>query len=578
MLLELRIKNFAIIETLTLEFNPGLIILTGETGAGKSIIMGALDMLLGQRVDMTTLRKGSEYASVEAVFKIPEVVKDPIIQLLKEEELLDDYENITLTRELRKDKRNIARVNGHRTTVGVLVQLGEYLVDIHGQSEHLSLMRVNQHMDLLDRFADTTEFLTEYQDVYTELKVVQAELNRLRKSDLEAEQRKELLAFQIDEIEQAGLEVGEDKILLERRTRLANAEKLADVSQNILILLDDAPGHQPTVMDLLGQIVSSVEDLSKIDLSLAGLNEKTGELSEGLFEIGKDLRAYLDSLEFDPDEFENVQDRLELIRGLKRKFGESIPEIIAYRSQSQKELEEITGRSSRIEELEGEENKLLTQLIQRGNKLSLSRKQGAQTMASELEIQLNDLKMAGSKFKVDFLIKEDTEGVLTKEGHRIAYYSDGLEKVEFLIETNPGEGYKPLAKTASGGETARLMLAIKNVLAQADFISTLVFDEIDQGIGGRIGAVVGEKLYRLTEKHQVICITHLPQLAGFGQQHYQVSKDVEGGRSVIQVREISGQDRTKELATMLGGPSEKNLESAQELLEYVSRVIQIHRG
>lgn len=574
MLLELRINNFAIIETLTLEFSPGLIILTGETGAGKSIIMGALDMLLGQRVDMTTLRKGSEYASVEAVFKIPEVVKDPIIQLLKEEELLDDYENITLTRELRKDKRNIARVNGHRTTVGVLVQLGEYLVDIHGQSEHLSLMRVNQHLDLLDRFANTTEFLTEYQEVYTELKVVQAELNRLRKSDLEAEQRKELLAFQINEIEQAGLEVGEDKILLERRTRLANAEKLADVSQNILILLDDAPGHQPTVMDLLGQIVSSVENLSKIDLSLAGLNEKTGELSEGLFEIGKDLRAYLDSLEFDPDEFENVQDRLELIRGLKRKFGESIPEIIAYRSQSQKELEEITGRSSRIVELEGEENKLLTQLVQRGNILSLSRKQGAQTMASELEIQLNDLKMAGSKFKVDFLTKEDPEGVLTKEGHRIAYYSDGLEKVEFLIETNPGEGYKPLVKTASGGETARLMLAIKNVLAQADFISTLVFDEIDQGIGGRIGAVVGEKLYRLTEKHQVICITHLPQLAGFGQQHYQVSKDVEGGRSVIQVREISGQDRTKELATMLGGPSEKNLESAQELLEYVSRVIQ----
>jgi len=574
MLLELRIKNFAIIETLTLEFNPGLIILTGETGAGKSIIMGALDMLLGQRVDMTTLRKGSEFASVEAVFKIPESVRDPIIQLLEEEELLDDYENITLTRELRKDKRNTARVNGHRTNVGVLVQLGEYLVDIHGQSEHLSLMRVNQHLELLDRFADTTELLKQYQDVYFELKAVQAELNRLRKSDLEAEQRKELLAFQVDEIEKAGLEDGEEKILLKRRTRLANAEKLADVSQNILILLDDAPGHQPTVMDLLGQIVSSVEDLSKTDPSLAGLNEKTGELSEGLFEVGKDLRAYLDSLEFDPDELENVQDRLELIRGLKRKFGETIPEIIAYRSQSQTELEEITGRSSKIVELEGEENKLLAQLIQRGMELSIGRKQGAQTLASELEIQLNDLKMAGSKFKVDFGIKEDPEGVLTKEGHRIAYYSDGLEKVEFLIETNPGEGYKPLVKTASGGETARLMLAIKNVLAQADFISTLVFDEIDQGIGGRIGAVVGEKLYRLTEKHQVICITHLPQLAGFGQQHYQVSKDVEGGRSVIQVREISGQDRIRELATMLGGPSEKNLESAQELLEYVSKVIQ----
>ncbi|MCJ7718289.1 MAG: DNA repair protein RecN [Anaerolineales bacterium] len=574
MLLELRIKNFAIIEALTLEFNPGLIILTGETGAGKSIIMGALDMLLGQRVDMATLRKGSEFASVEAVFKIPEIVKDSIVQLLEEEDILDGHEYITLTRELRKDKRNTARVNGHKTNVGVLVKLGEYLVDIHGQSEHLSLMRVNQHLGLLDRFADTTELFIKYQTVHSELKGIQAELNRLRKSDLEAEQRKELLAFQVDEIEKAGLEEGEDKNLQERRTRLANAEKLADLSQNILILLDDAPPHQPTVMELLGQIVSSVEDLSKVDSALAGLNEKTGELSEGLFEVGKDLRVYLDSLEFDPYELENVQDRLELIRELKRKFGETIPEIIAYQARSQKELEEITGRNTRIVELEGEENQLLEQLSQRGTALSHGRKQGAKVLASELEVQLNDLKMAGSRFKVDFVSKEDPDGVLNEERHRVAYYSDGLEKVEFLIETNPGEGFKPLAKTASGGETARLMLAIKNVLAGADYISTLVFDEIDQGIGGRIGAVVGEKLYRLTEKHQVICITHLPQLAGFGQQHYQVSKGVEDGRSVIQVQEISGQDRTRELASMLGGPSEKNLESAQELLEYVSKVIQ----
>lgn len=574
MLLELRIKNFAIIEALNLEFKPGLIILTGETGAGKSIIMGALDMLLGQRVDMTTLRKGSEIASVEAVFKIPQSVKDPIIQLLEKEEILEGSEYITLTRELRKDKRNTARVNGHRTNVGVLVELGEYLVDIHGQSEHLSLMRVNQHLGLLDRFSGTTDLLSKYQEIYSELKDIQAGLNRLRKSDQEAEKRKELLAFQVEEIEQAGLEDGEEQILVERRNRLANAEKLAGLSQNILILLDDAPGHQPTVMDLVGQIVSLVEDLSKTDPGLAALNEKTGELSEGLFEVGKDLRAYLESLEFDPNELENVQDRLELIRGLQRKYGDTIPEIIAYQNQSQEELLEITNRSTRIKELEGLEGRLLEELRQRGGELSRGRKQGALVLASELETQLNDLKMAGSRFEVDFKSREDPEGVLTEEGQRVAYYSNGLEKVEFLIEANPGEGFKPLAKTASGGETARLMLAIKNVLAQADNISTLVFDEIDQGIGGRIGAVVGEKLYRLTEKHQVICITHLPQLAGFGQQHYKVSKDIEGGRSYIQVQEISGEERIKELATMLGGPSEKNLESAQELLDYVSRVIQ----
>lgn len=535
--------------------------------------MGALDMLLGQRVDMATLRKGSEFASVEAVFKIPQSVKALVIQLLEKEEILEDPDYITLTRELRKDKRNTARVNGHRTNVGVLVELGEYLVDIHGQSEHLSLMRVNQHLGLLDRFSNTTDLLSKYQGVYSELKDVQAELNKLRQSDLEAEKRKELLTFQVDEIEQAGLEDGEEQILVERRTRLANAEKLADLSQNILILLDDAPGHQPTVMDLIGQVVSSVEDLSKTDPGMAALNEKTGELSEGLFEVGKDLRSYLESLEFDSNELENVQDRLELIRGLQRKYGDTIPEIIAYQNQSQKELLEITDRGARIKELEELESRFLEELSRRGGELSRGRKQGALVLASELETQLNDLKMAGSRFEVDFKSGEDPEGVLTEEGQQVAYYSDGLEKVEFLIETNPGEGFKPLVKTASGGETARLMLAIKNVLAQADHISTLVFDEIDQGIGGRIGAVVGEKLYRLTAKHQVICITHLPQLAGFGQQHYQVSKDVEGGRSYIQVQEISGEERIKELATMLGGPSEKNLESARELLNYVSQVI-----
>jgi DNA repair protein RecN (Recombination protein N) len=573
MLIELRIKNFAIIDELHLEFDPGLVILTGETGAGKSIIMGALDMLLGLRVDMSILRKGSDFASVEAVFKIPDNVREPVLQLLEKEEILDGNEYLTLTRELRKDKRNTARVNGHRTNVAVLVELGEYLVDIHGQSEHLSLMRVNQHLGLLDRFAGTTGLLNDYTEVYDQLKKVQSNLEKLKQSDLEAEQRKELLAFQVDEIEKADLEVGEEEPLIERRNRLVNAEKLADLSQKILILLDDAPAHQPTIMDLLGQMTGSVEELSKTDPALEGLNQRTGALNDSLFDIGKDLRSYLDTLEFDPGELENVQDRLELIHSLKRKYGENIPDVLSFRERSQTELTEISNRSTRIQELEEIERKIFSELYKRGSVLSEGRKKGAVKLASELEIQLNDLKMSGSRFEAAFLRAEDPAGIPTSGGKKIGFYREGLEKIEFLIETNPGEGLKPLVKTASGGETARLMLAIKNVLAAADQISTLVFDEIDQGIGGRIGAVVGEKLYRLTPEHQVICITHLPQLAGFGQQHYQVLKSVSGGRTTIEVREIHGEDRVEELATMLGGASEKNLASARDLLDYVSGVI-----
>jgi DNA repair protein RecN (Recombination protein N) len=574
MLVELKIRNFAIINSLNLEFDPGLVILTGETGAGKSIIMGALDMLLGQRVDMSTLRKGSEFASVEAVFKIPENVKKPVIELLEQEELLDGTEFLTLTRELRKDKRNIARVNGHRTNAAVLVGLGQYLVDIHGQSEHLSLMRVNQHLGLLDRFSGTTEQLNDYQKIYQKLKETQKSLTKLRKSDLEAAQRKELLAFQVEEIGLAALQDGEEEPLTELRNRLVNAEKLADLSQNILILLDDAPSHQPTVLDLVGQIVRSVEVLSKIDPALEPLNQRTAELNDGLYELGKDLRSYLDTLEFDSTELEKAQDRLALLRELKRKYGETIPDILNYMENARRELEEITGRSTRIEELEEIEGRLLVELGKFGQSLTQGRKTGALRLASELEKQLDDLKMAGSRFEVSFAVTESPSGVPVEGGKRFEFYPDGLEKVEFLIETNPGEGLKALAKTASGGETARLMLALKNVLAKADHISTLVFDEIDQGIGGRIGAVVGEKLYRLTPEHQVICITHLPQLAGFGQQHFQVLKGLAEGRTTIQVQEINGEERVKELATMLGGPSDKNLASARELLDYISQVIQ----
>lgn len=573
MLVELRITNFAIIESLHLEFKPGLVILTGETGAGKSIIMGALEMLLGARVDMSTLRQGSDIASVEAIFKIPPSIKDSLLQRLKDEELLDGTEYISLTREMRADRPNIARVNGHRASVALLVELGESLVDIHGQSEHLSLMKVSQHLGLLDRYANATVLLGEYQETYRELKQTQTELIRLRQIDQEAEQRKDLLSFQVEEIELGGLQEGEEDQLVEHRNRLMNAEKLSDLSQKILAVLDDAPGNQPTILDMVGQIMGTVEDLTKIDSSLEDLIGKTAGLNDSLFELGKELRFYQENLEYDSRELEKVQERLVLIQDMKRKYGQSIQDILAYRDRAKSELEEIITRSDRIEELLTAETHLISKLGQSGQVLTEARQIGAQQLANELVVQLDDLKMAGARFEVDFKEVEDPDGVLNKSGQRVKFYIDGLEKIEFLVETNPGEGLKALAKTASGGETSRLMLALKNVLAQADQISTLVFDEIDQGIGGRIGAVVGEKLYRLTPEHQVICITHLPQLAGFGQQHFQVVKSLVDGRTAIQVLEIQGEDRVEELATMLGGPSEKNLASARELMAYIAERI-----
>ncbi len=326
-----------------------------------------------------------------------------MIKLLEEEELLEGTEFLTLTRELRKDKRNIARVNGHRTNAAVLVGLGQYLVDIHGQSEHLSLMRVNQHLGLLDRFSETTGQLDEYQIIYQQIKETQITLTRLRQSDLEADQRKELLAFQIEEISLAAPQEGEEEPLIELRNRLVNAEKLADLGQKILILLDDAPSHQPTVLDLVGQIVSSMEVLSKTDPALEIQNQRTLELSDGFFELGKDLRSYLDMLEFDANELEKIQDRLVLLHELKRKFGETISDILNYLEEARQQLEEITGRGTLIGELEEVEHRLLSELGIAGQKLTQGRKTGAQRLASELETQLNDLKMAGSRFEVSFV-------------------------------------------------------------------------------------------------------------------------------------------------------------------------------
>jgi DNA repair protein RecN (Recombination protein N) len=569
MLIELRIENFAIIDQLVLNFTGGLVTFTGETGAGKSIIMDALETLLGGRAENTQIRTGAEQARIEATFRITDSIRAPLHAILAQEELLDDPDTLILGREIRRGNRNVARINGRSVGVTLMREIGEYLVDIHGQSEHLSLLRVRHHLELLDRYADIADLLEPYQGSYKELVNTRHELAELRRSERDAARRIDLLSYQINEIEAANLKPEEDQELKEEHNRLANAEGLATLSQECLQLLDESSPDTPNITDLLGSVVSALEDLAHIDPSQGELYQNVTQISEAIAELSNHLRNYQENIEFNPKRLAMVEDRISMIGNLKRKYGETIEEVLAFRDKAQVELDTITHAGDRILELEADEKKLLKSLSERGLLLSEKRHAAATRLQRGLEAELDDLRMAGARFQVDFQKRPDPEGVPLPGGERVAFDAHGLERVEFLIETNPGEGFKPLVKIASGGETSRFMLALKNVLARADHIPTLVFDEIDQGIGGRVGTVVGQKLWLLSAQHQVVCITHLPQLAAYGHQHFQVEKIVEGKRTITRVVPMQGEERLHELAQMLGEVSEGTLRSAQELVDSV---------
>ncbi|TES91472.1 MAG: DNA repair protein RecN, partial [Anaerolineales bacterium] len=569
MLAELRIENFAIIDKLDLEFGPGLVILTGETGAGKSIIIDAVETLLGVRADMTMVRTGVANSSVEGTFKIMPKVREAVHAILEEEDLLDDKNYVTLRREFRRGGRNVARVNGRTVNLTLLRSLGELLIDLHGQSEHLSLLRVKNHLGLLDRFAEIDKEVNDYLQTYGELLAVRKELNELRQVESEAARRVELLNFQVDEINAASLVPGEEEKLKEERTRLANAENLAAQATAAMTALDESDPHSPSATDRLGEAMQALEALAKVDESRTKFSELAQGLFDGTTELARDLGKYLDEIEYNPARLEEVEERLNLIHNLKRKYGETIVEIIAYGENAQKELDAITHAEERLQELGVQEADLLGALAQKALVVSEERHKAAETMSQTIESELQDLRMEEARFEVEFRTREDKEGIELPNGERVAFDSNGFESIEFFVAPNPGEGMKPLVKIASGGETARLMLALKNVLAKADVTPTLIFDEIDQGIGGRVGAVVGHKLWNLGREHQVLCITHLAQLAGFGEQHLKVDKVVQGDRTVTVVKGLKKRDRLMELAQMLGEVSEGTLQSANEILQSV---------
>ena len=567
MLTELRIENFAIINKLALDFGSGLIIFTGETGAGKSIIMDALDMLLGGRTDAGSIRADAERATVEGLFKLAGPEKDAVLEVLKREDLQDDENYVTLAREVRREGRSTARINGRTVNVSLLKEIGAFLVDIHGQTEHLSLLDTRFHLGLLDRFAEVDSPLGGYRQVHSQVQILRRQINELRTAQADSERRIEMLTFQADEIEAASLKAGEDEQLRQERDRLANAETLAANAQEAQGLIDEGTPETPAISDQLGQAVSALASLARVDPAQAELSARGEALLESLSEISRDLRLYMEKIEYNPKRLDEVEERLDLIHRLMRKYGGTVEAVIAFGANARKQLDTINTAAEKIAELQTKETSLMAELAKRALTLSTKRKKAAEIMSGGIETELNDLKMASARFGVDFQTKPDPQGLLLADGSRVAFDSHGFDRVEFLVAPNLGEGLKPLAKVASGGETARLMLALKNILARADQVPSLVFDEIDQGIGGRVGGVVGQKLWQLARSHQVFCITHLPQLAAFGDQHFQVQKIVENGRTSTRVRKLEGDDRMQELALMLGEVSESTLNSANDLMQ-----------
>ncbi len=613
MLTELRIRDFAIIDDLQLRLDPGFTALTGETGAGKSIIIDAMELALGGRADSAVIRSGANRAIVETAFRLPPTKRRAIDDILAREGLEGDNPNfLLLGREVRLNGRNVSRINGRAVTLSLVREVSEGLVEIHGQSEHLSLMKIGQHLNLLDRYAGLEEALSALHVLVEDVQNVRQELQNLIQNEQALAHRADLLRFQIDEIEGANLQLDEEDALLEERVRLTNAEQLAKLAQETLYALEVSEGETPATLDLLGLATRSLESLTRVDATLTPQLEIAESVSYQLEELARSLRDYQEQIEHNPRRLQQVEERLLVIRRLERKYGATIPDVLTYAEEARQELDAITHSEERIAELEAEEARLLERLAEMAIQLSRRRQEAAQRLAAQVEKELRDLRMAGARFGIDFQwrpdetgapllesalpgsdpirrIQIDSSGVERLESMkaesgnevRVAFDRTGIDRIEFLISPNPGEALKPLAKIASGGETSRLMLAIKTVLSLADETATLIFDEIDQGIGGRIGATVGGKLWGLTvsggtgePRRQVLCVTHLPQLAGFGDSHFHVEKRIEriqdGDRTVARIRRLDEEARIDELAQMLGGDEAVYRQGAQEILAQIA--------
>jgi DNA repair protein RecN (Recombination protein N) len=570
MLEEIRIRNFAIIDKLELEFANGFNVITGETGAGKSIIIDAVELLLGGKADASMVRSGADKAIIEGVFGLEGHIKQQVLAVLKAEDLLDPNGDdvVTLSRELRSNGRSSARVNGLTVKQAILRTVGDILVDIHGQSEHLSLFNPPQHINLLDRYADLMDIREALRTVTLNLQDVRREIRSLLEDEAELKKRADRLRATVEEIDAAALEVGEDDELKAERNRLANSEQLAKLVTEATLILsggDNIDDQQPAI-DLLQRVSLLMSKLAAIDPDLGDAAELAEGVSAQAQELALEIAGYGDEVEFDPVRLNEIEERLEVINVLKRRYGLTIELVLDQAEAARTELENIDNSETRLVELREKEVTLLKQIGEMAANISKVRERIGKQLSKKVETELKDLRMDRTQFAVDLMQTVDDEAGCYVGDKRYKFDYTGIDHVEFMMSANPGEPMRPLAKVASGGEAARIMLALKRVLTAADHTPTLIFDEVDQGIGGRIGSVVGEKLWSLSDGHQVLVVTHLPQLAGYADRHFRVSKQLSQDRTATEVIPLEGDARLDELAEMLGATGEGSKRSAQEIV------------
>lgn len=542
MLLQLDIQNIALIDKLSLEIAPGLNVLTGETGAGKSIIIDSINAVLGDRVNKDIIRNGRDKAFIEAIFDYNKntYVSDILEQLGIEAE----DGNLIISREISLSGKNACRINGRLVNVSTLKQVGELLIDIHGQHDNQSLLKTETHIELLDAFGGAAlgKYKAEYFELFEEYKSIKSKILGLVGDKGEIARRMDMLKFQIDEIKNAKLKKGEDDSLNKQRQVLVNSEKImSSIIMSYGLLNEDNNGK--SAMYILNKTLQELSNICKYDEEVIPISEKLESIIYQLEDICGDILEKREGAEFDPEELSRIDERIDIIARLKRKYGYTIDEVIEFYEKSKNEYQELLQSESLIEEL----NKQLAELTQKlslcSKRLHMEREKAAQVLEKNITDELENLEMKNSEFKVNLLYNENDTN----------FTKNGLDWAEFLISSNIGEPLKPLSKIASGGEMSRIMLAIKTILANVDSIPTLIFDEIDTGISGKAAQKVGEKLSYISKNHQVLCVTHLSQLACMADNHLLIEKKSNGENTFTTVRSLDSKGRIEEIARIIGG-------------------------
>jgi DNA repair protein RecN (Recombination protein N) len=560
MLRELHIKNFSIIDDVTVDFSEGFNVITGETGAGKSIIIDALSLALGERAAGEFIRSGEKEALIEAFFEIPSKQFSPESLQMFEDSGIDLEDGLILKRIITSQGKNRAYINGSMANVQTLADISKNIVDVHGQYEHQSLLSEDNQLDLLDAYGGLLDERRKFSEIHESLSLLKHQIRDLGQKEKDRAQRIDILKYQINEVETAALKTGEEEELKEELQFLGNAVRLAELAN---ASYDSLYASDSSCLTTLSAVINSLREISSIDSRAQDALKAAEDALPLLEETGYFLRDYKDSLDFDPGRLDQIQERLELIKGLSRKYGNSIREILEFYDNAKIELEELQYSEEKQEAFKADLEDIKNNLTKRAQALSKKRKTVAKKVEKEVIRNLSDLSMPDTQFSIQIT---RVPGDDTSDGCKAS--QSGVDNIEFMISSNLGETLKPLAKVASGGELSRVMLALKSILAKGDNIPVLVFDEIDSGIGGKTAENVAKKLKKLSTGHQVICITHLPQIASYAGEHLKIGKRVKKDRTIVEIDKVEKEGRVSEIARMLSGDdSEVSMKHAKELLK-----------